>query len=69
MNADDLQRLYNYGYWANEQLLGVVSELTPEQFTRTVAESYGSVRNTLSITRVRDFVKRVRCPSTRHRSR
>ena len=47
MNANDLQRLYNYGYWANEQLLAVVSELTPEQFTRTVAESYGSVRNTL----------------------
>jgi uncharacterized damage-inducible protein DinB len=47
MTANDLQRLYDYGYWANEQLLAVVSELTPEQFTRTVAGSYGSVRNTL----------------------
>jgi uncharacterized damage-inducible protein DinB len=47
MTVNDLQRLYDYGYWANEQLLAVVSELTPEQFTRTVAGSYGSVRNTL----------------------
>ena len=47
MTVTDLQRLYDYGYWANEQLLAVVSELTPEQFTRTVAGSYGSVRNTL----------------------
>jgi uncharacterized damage-inducible protein DinB len=47
MTANDVQMLYNYGYWANEQLLAVVSELTPEQFTRTVAERYGSVRNTL----------------------
>ena len=47
MTVNDLQRLYDYGYWANEQLLAAVSELTPEQFTRTVAGSYGSVRNTL----------------------
>ena len=47
MTVNDLQRLYDYGYWANEQLLAVVSELTSEQFTRTVAGSYGSVRNTL----------------------
>ena len=47
MTVNDLQRLYDYGYWANEQLLAVVLELTPEQFTRTVAGSYGSVRNTL----------------------
>lgn len=47
MTANDLRKLYDYGYWANEQLLAMVSELTPEQFTRTVAESYGSVRNTL----------------------
>ena len=47
MTVNDLQRLYDYGYWANRQLLAVVSELTPEEFTRTVAGSYGSVRNTL----------------------
>ena len=47
MTVTDLQQLYDYGSWANEQLLAVVSELTPEQLTRTVAGSYGSVRNTL----------------------
>jgi uncharacterized damage-inducible protein DinB len=47
MTVNDLQRLYDYGCWANEQLLAVVSELTPEQLTGTVAGSYGSVRDTL----------------------
>jgi uncharacterized damage-inducible protein DinB len=47
MTVNDLERLYDYGYWANRKLLAVVSELTPEQFTQTVAGSYGSVRNTL----------------------
>ena len=47
MRGRDLQRLYDYNYWANKQLLNVVSQLTPEQFIRSVAGSYGSVRNTL----------------------
>src|SRR2546428_11996347 len=47
MTVKDLQRLYDYGYWANHKLLAVVSHLTPEQFTQTVAGSYGSVRNTM----------------------
>ena len=47
MTAKDLERLYDYGYWANKKLLAVVSQLTPEQFTQNVAGSYGSVRNTL----------------------
>jgi len=47
MTARDLQRLFDYYYWANGRLLEVVSQLTPEQFTQTVAGSYGSVRNTL----------------------
>jgi uncharacterized damage-inducible protein DinB len=47
MRVSDLERLYDYHYWANKQLLGVVSKLTPEQFTQSVAGSYGSVRNTL----------------------
>ena len=47
MRASDLERLYDYHYWANRQLIGVVSQLTPEQFTRAVSGSYGSVRNTL----------------------
>jgi uncharacterized damage-inducible protein DinB len=47
MTVKDLERLYDYGYWANRKLFYVASQVTPEQFTQTVAGSYGSVRNTL----------------------
>jgi uncharacterized damage-inducible protein DinB len=47
MTVSDLERLYDYSYWANKKLFQVMSQLTPEQFTRTVAGSYGSIRNTL----------------------
>ena len=47
MRVSDLQRLYDYHYWANQKLLGVVAQLTPQQFTQSVAGSYGSIRNTL----------------------
>ena len=47
MTVNDLEVLFDYGYWANGKLLEVVSKLTGEQFTQTVAGSYGSVRNTL----------------------
>jgi len=47
MTVDDLKRRYHYGYWANRKLFDVIAQLTPEQFTRDVAGSYGSLRNTL----------------------
>ena len=47
MRVGDLERLFGYHYWANKKLLGVVSQLTPEQYTQSVAGSYGSIRNTL----------------------
>jgi uncharacterized damage-inducible protein DinB len=47
MRVTDLERLYDYHYWANQKLLGVVAELTPDEFTRPVAGAYGSIRNTL----------------------
>ena len=47
MTVKDLKSTFDYGYWANEKLLAVVSKLTPEQFTQPVAGSYGSIRNTL----------------------
>jgi uncharacterized damage-inducible protein DinB len=47
MTIKDLERLYDYNYWANQKLFQVVSQLSNEQFTQTVAGSYGSVRNTL----------------------
>jgi len=47
VTVKELERLYDYGYWANRKLFQVVAQLTPEQFTQTVAGSYGSIRNTL----------------------
>ncbi len=47
MRVADLERLYDYHYWANRRLLDVVAQLSPEQFTQPVAGSYGSIRNTL----------------------
>ena len=47
MTVNDLKVLYDYGYWANKRLFQSISQLTPEQFTQSVAGSYGSIRNTL----------------------
>jgi len=47
MAVKDLERRFDYGYWANARLSSVISQLTPEEFTRNVAGSYGSIRNTL----------------------
>lgn len=47
MTVADVQRLYDYSYWANERLIAAMSAITPEQFTQNVAGSYGSIRNTL----------------------
>lgn len=47
MRRADLARLYDYSCWANRRLLDVAATLTPDELTRPVAGSYGSVRNTL----------------------
>jgi uncharacterized damage-inducible protein DinB len=47
MQLGELEALYDYNYWANRRLLDAVARLTCEEFTRDVAGSYGSVRNTL----------------------
>ena len=47
MTVTDLERLYDYGYWANGKLFRALGQLTPDQFTQTVAGSYESIRNTL----------------------
>lgn len=47
MTVADLILLYDYSYWANEKLFPVIERLTDDAFTRPVAGSYGSVRNTL----------------------
>ena len=47
MTVETLRQLYDYAYWANGQLLDVVRKLTPEEFTKSVAGGWGSVRTTL----------------------
>jgi uncharacterized damage-inducible protein DinB len=47
MTVKDLEVLYDYSYWANGKLFEVIAQLTPEEFTRPVAGSYGSIRNTM----------------------
>ncbi len=42
-----LPRLLDYHYWATHAQLSAVATLDREAFTRPVAGSYGSVRNTL----------------------
>lgn len=47
MTVDDLRHLFDYAYWANGRLFDVLARITDEEFTRRIAGSYGSVRNTL----------------------
>jgi len=47
MTVSDLETLFGYGHWANRKLFQVIAQLPPERFTRDVAGSYGSIRNTL----------------------
>lgn len=47
MQVSDIERLYDYSCWANQKLFAVLAQLTPDQFTQSVAGSYGSIRNTL----------------------
>lgn len=65
MTARDLETLFDYSYWANQMLFEVVSQLTPEQFTQSVAGSYGSVRNTLVHTLSAEWGWLDRCGGTR----
>ncbi|MEM8486784.1 MAG: DinB family protein [Bacteroidota bacterium] len=47
MTVDDLKVLYNYSHWANEKLFDVIAQLPEEAFSREVAGSFGSIRNTM----------------------
>jgi uncharacterized damage-inducible protein DinB len=47
MQIADLQRLYDYHYWANRKLLTALAQLSPDQLAAPLAGSYGSIRNTL----------------------
>jgi uncharacterized damage-inducible protein DinB len=47
MTVKDLDALYEYNRWANSKIMRLIAQLSPEQFTQTVAGAYGSVRNTM----------------------
>jgi uncharacterized damage-inducible protein DinB len=47
VTVSDLQRLYDYGHWANRKLFPFLAQLTPDQFTQPLAGTHGSIRNTM----------------------
>jgi uncharacterized damage-inducible protein DinB len=47
MTVEDLQVLVDYHYWARDRMFEALAPLTAEQFTRHVANSFPSVRETV----------------------
>ena len=47
MNKEDVELLFEYDRWANNNVLQAASILSVEQFTRDLGGSFGSVRDTL----------------------
>ena len=47
MNLQDVRNLINFHYWGRNRILDAVDQLTPEQFTKEIGGSFGSVRNTI----------------------
>jgi uncharacterized damage-inducible protein DinB len=48
VNNEDFRLLYDFNAWANHRILDACAVLTPEQFTRDLASSFHSVRDTLA---------------------
>jgi uncharacterized damage-inducible protein DinB len=47
MTIKDLSIMYDYDDWANNRVFEVLSSIPPEEFTRLLGGSYGSIRNTM----------------------
>jgi len=47
MDTAIIKALYEHLRWADDRVLGAAATLTPEQFTRNLGSSFGSVRDTL----------------------
>jgi uncharacterized damage-inducible protein DinB len=47
MNKIDIEQLFEYNRWANARVLAAVSQLSPDQFTKDLSNSFPSVRDTL----------------------
>jgi uncharacterized damage-inducible protein DinB len=48
MQLNAIRELYNYNHWANQRVISSVTPLTHEMFTRSMGNSFGSVRDTLA---------------------
>ena len=48
MNLQELRTLLDYHYWARDRVLDAAEKLTPDQLTRNLGSSFGSVRDTLA---------------------
>jgi uncharacterized damage-inducible protein DinB len=47
VNKADLQRLFDYTYWATRQILRSAEELSPEEFVSPTDVTYRNIRGTL----------------------
>jgi uncharacterized damage-inducible protein DinB len=47
MKRDELLTLLDYHYWARDRMIDAVYSLSPDQFTRGLGSSFGSVRDTV----------------------
>jgi uncharacterized damage-inducible protein DinB len=50
MNAQDLNTMLDYHYWARDRVLDAVTPLTPERYNRDLGSSFKSIRDTLTHT-------------------
>lgn len=48
MNIEDVRTLYDYNAWANNRAVEACAAIAPEQFTRDLASSFHSLRDTLA---------------------
>src|ERR1700736_6625611 len=48
MSPDEIRPLYEYNAWANRRSLAAAEKRTIEQFTKPMASSFSSVRDTLA---------------------
>jgi DinB family len=61
VNVDEVRDLFTYDEWANDRLFRAVEALSDEQFTRRVASSFSSLRDTLSHILAEEWVWLRRC--------
>jgi uncharacterized damage-inducible protein DinB len=46
VNVRELNSLLDYHYWARDRMLEALEPLAPDQFTRNMGNSFGSIRDT-----------------------